>query len=89
MTKIGKKAAQDFFCAVIFLKITLFIYKSQTRVWFVYTGQSYGSSVVKLPNQYAFHRKLHRESKAPFGNIHFSHIDIFHPLFWAKLIYNT
>ena len=59
---------------VVFLNITLFIYKPQTRVWLVYTGQSKGSSVVKLPNQYAFHRKLHRESKAPFGNIHFSHI---------------
>jgi hypothetical protein len=37
MTKIGKNAAQDFVCAV---SKVLFIYKSQTRVWLVYTGQS-------------------------------------------------
>jgi hypothetical protein len=47
---MAKKAAQEFFCAVSkvfdrvrsrdFPNITLFIYKPQTRVWFVYTGQS-------------------------------------------------
>ena len=55
----------SFWGHMIFPNITLFIYTCLVCLhWWV----------VKLPNQYAFHRKFHREPKAPFGNIHFSHI---------------